>query len=373
MLRDNHPDKWGYKEHTRVKHELLEKYLRAWIPILGKRNPTIAYFDGFAGRGEYADGSPGSPILAMRLADELAPRFGKIVLRFVERHPENFGNLRQAVERERARLSHGRRIEVQLACGDFDETTRALLDFVEDNKASLVPSFFFLDPFGFKGVPLQTVGRILASTRTEVFFTFMLRDVNRFLELPQLADLMSLLFGGDCWRDVASHPDRERALVELYRKQLHEQANARFSLHFKVCESDSTATFYHLVHANSSFMGHQIMKGVMFNQGVEGTFAYLGRNDLAERSQTKLFDVNDPAEMKALLLARFAGQTLAFDDIMEAMCHPWNEEPPFIEKHYREVVKQLVKDGLASVTPVTSKTGRGLQKMDRVSFSGVQE
>ena len=56
MLRDNHPDKWVCREHTRVKHLLLEKYLKAWMPILGRWNPAIAYFDGFAGRGEYDDG-----------------------------------------------------------------------------------------------------------------------------------------------------------------------------------------------------------------------------------------------------------------------------------------------------------------------------
>src|SRR4030043_186638 len=36
---------WEYKEHTKVKHILLEKYLAAWIPILGKYNQKICYFD----------------------------------------------------------------------------------------------------------------------------------------------------------------------------------------------------------------------------------------------------------------------------------------------------------------------------------------
>ena len=70
--RDSAPEKWEYREHTRVKHILLEKYLAAWVPILGKWNPKICYFDGFAGRGEYADGSLGSPIIALRTADVLA-------------------------------------------------------------------------------------------------------------------------------------------------------------------------------------------------------------------------------------------------------------------------------------------------------------
>jgi three-Cys-motif partner protein len=56
MVRDSAPERWEYREHTRVKHILLEKYLGAWIPILGRWNQKICYFDGFAGRGEYLDG-----------------------------------------------------------------------------------------------------------------------------------------------------------------------------------------------------------------------------------------------------------------------------------------------------------------------------
>lgn len=53
MVRDNDPQKWIYKEHTRAKHELLEKYLGGWISILGSRHERLLIFDGFAGRGEY--------------------------------------------------------------------------------------------------------------------------------------------------------------------------------------------------------------------------------------------------------------------------------------------------------------------------------
>jgi three-Cys-motif partner protein len=61
VVSDRDPLKWIYKEHTRVKHELLDKYLGGWIPILGSRNDRLLIFDGFAGRGEYEDGTPGSP------------------------------------------------------------------------------------------------------------------------------------------------------------------------------------------------------------------------------------------------------------------------------------------------------------------------
>ena len=74
MVRDNDLDKWIYKEHTRVKHELLDKYLGGWLPILGRWNRRLIIVDGFAGRGEYADGSDGSPVIILRKAAELINR-----------------------------------------------------------------------------------------------------------------------------------------------------------------------------------------------------------------------------------------------------------------------------------------------------------
>ena len=35
-LPDNAIEKWEYKKHTEVKHEILGKYLSGWIKILGK-------------------------------------------------------------------------------------------------------------------------------------------------------------------------------------------------------------------------------------------------------------------------------------------------------------------------------------------------
>jgi three-Cys-motif partner protein len=102
MIKDSAPEKWEYREHTRVKHILLGKYLNAWIPILGKYNPRICYFDGFAGRGEYIDEKThtviqtGSPLVALKVADGLSRYFDKLVCCFVEKDGDNFRRLSAA-------------------------------------------------------------------------------------------------------------------------------------------------------------------------------------------------------------------------------------------------------------------------------------
>ena len=102
-MNDSDPGKWGYREHTKVKHELLEKYLSGWLPILGRWHKRLLIVDGFAGQGTYTDGSDGSPIIIIRKAQELisAGRVGKVFCAFVENNTENYTKLRTLLDQIR--------------------------------------------------------------------------------------------------------------------------------------------------------------------------------------------------------------------------------------------------------------------------------
>ncbi|MGL5826279.1 MAG: three-Cys-motif partner protein TcmP, partial [Nocardioides sp.] len=65
MSKDSDPKKWDYPPHTQAKHAILANYLGAWYPILSSTRGRILYLDGFAGRGRYQGGEPGSPIIAL--------------------------------------------------------------------------------------------------------------------------------------------------------------------------------------------------------------------------------------------------------------------------------------------------------------------
>src|SRR5580704_5033889 len=65
---------WPLEPHTRAKHEILKRYLQAWMVILSQgRFPEILYIDGFAGPGEYSGGEVGSPIIALDTALAFRP------------------------------------------------------------------------------------------------------------------------------------------------------------------------------------------------------------------------------------------------------------------------------------------------------------
>jgi len=368
MLKDSAPEKWKYKEHTRVKHILLNKYLSAWIPILGKWNQTICYFDGFAGRGEYEDGTLGSPIIAMRVADEKAKYFGKLLCIFIEKNKENYRNLCKVLKCEKSNIKNWNKLDIMKENDEFVNVIEGIFNYLKEKKSFLVPSFFFVDPFGFSGIPFDIVKRILRNPKTEVFFTFMVRDISRFIKHPKLRDTFSELFGTEEWKSVIKLPNREKALIELFRKQLHEDVGVKYSLCFRVSESDKLKTLYYLIHSTNNFKGHTIMKSIMFNQSVLGSFAYLGPKDIAERSQMRLFDIQDIGDLQKYLLERFKGVTITYDEIQKEVCIPWYSEPPYIDKHYRQALKALEKEHKIKVERVTSQRKNALRGNDKITF-----
>ncbi|MGW6194758.1 three-Cys-motif partner protein TcmP [Kribbella sp. NPDC055110] len=58
---------WAADPHTKTKHDLYARYLGKWMPIMVNGwGADITYVEGFAGPGVYSDGSPGSPVIALR-------------------------------------------------------------------------------------------------------------------------------------------------------------------------------------------------------------------------------------------------------------------------------------------------------------------
>jgi spore photoproduct lyase len=367
-MKDSDPEKWEYREHTRVKHILLGKYLKVWITALGKYNTTIGYFDGFAGRGEYTDGTLGSPIIALKLADDLSGHFNKLICFFIEKDQDNFKNLEEILKREAPSIKNWSKIEIKRENDEFTNVIEEIFTNIQKGHV-LIPSFFFVDPFGFSGIPFNIIIRILSNPKTEVFFTFMVRDIARFIQLPELEETFNSMFGTPLWKNIlVSSQKPEIALINLYRQQLHEIAKVKYSWAFRVCTSEKVQTLYYLIHATNNFKGHSIMKDIMFKQSAQGDFAYLGPQDVTARIQMKLFDINSTEELKKYLLTRFEGKTISYAGIQEEICTPWYSEPPYVNTHYNQALKFLELEGKITVNRITSKTSRGLGGEDIITF-----
>lgn len=351
MLKNSPVEKWEYREHTRVKHELLRKYLIPWIIKLGSFHRKVLFIDGFAGRGEYIEKktgklvSLGSPIIALQVANNLLqqaeegkkrPYFDKFVCFFIEKDKDNFNNLQDVINREKEKL----KFKDKLSVYPFNEEFAHIVDhLLEEVGARIGPSFFFIDPFGFSGVPFATVKNILSLPRTEIFFTFMTRDINRFLAVPHVERILDQLYPTPEWRQVyklRNWRERDQALKDLYIKSLLEDAEVKYTWAFRVCMDEKYQTLYYLIYATNHFDGLKIMKDIMYHQAESGMFAYLGPEESRYRSQLKLFE-EDMSSLQRYLTDRFKGERKTFRQILEETYM----DTPFVEKHYRSAFRQL--------------------------------
>jgi three-Cys-motif partner protein len=367
LLKDNSEEKWEMTDHCKVKHILFEKYLHAWIPILGRYEAKIAYIDGFAGRGKYNDGSYGSPILAIKAFQDVA-NYSSVkgiifICYFIEQNKDNHDNLLKVLEED-----IGEDVNDNIKCcvinGTFDTIINQILDEADDK---IIPTFFFIDPFGFTGVPFTTIKRILSIPKTEIFFNFMVRDVNRFLSIPNQESNMNSLFGCDDWKKYINltGQKRQNALRDLYIRQLIDNKLAKYVWPFKICEDTRCATLYYLLHATNSFKGLDVMKTIMFNQSEY--FAYLGPDEFSYQdsryNQLRIFDFNIDTLKEFLLKFFEKNKKYTYEEIKEKSYLL----TPSVDKHYRKAIKELEKEYRVIINRISSKKS-GIKGNDEITF-----
>jgi three-Cys-motif partner protein len=363
-LPDDSLEKWKYKEHTKVKHEILSKYLAGWITILGKFH-DLNIFDCFAGRGRFSEGEEGSPLIIIKtLADvrEKMKRPNEACCIFIEKNDSNFENLK--VELEKERESCPQRycdwLAVEYYC---DEFANVALEIIETYGKKLAPSFFFLDPFGFSGIPFEVIKHILSIQRTEVFITFMIRDVNRFLKSSKHRISIEELYGVDNAQNIlqSEYPDltQEQALLKFYRDRLHEDANVNYTLPYKVNADEKLQTTYYLIHATNHPLGCELMKEIMYKVGSEGRFGYFGPAE----GQKILTQYDDLSKLKDFLLDRFSRRTLSYQKVRyETLMDTYSKK-----RHYHDALLELEEENKIEI--IGKGPRGGLRDNSRIKFS----
>lgn len=293
---------WPIEPHTNAKHQILRKYLDAWLPILGTYNKRIIYIDGFAGPGEYVGGEPGSPIIALEAARSHQAKLAKeLVFMFIEERSDRITHLKRRI----ATLRLPAAFNVHVEEGTFAKQLTKLLDDLDAEKERIAPTFALIDPFGFSGIPYALIKRLLEKNRCEVLITVMVDSINRWLTHPAETIRMHITetFGTDEAVKIAlGGSDRAIALKDLYQRQL--QQAARFVRYFDMRDPDNR-TVYYLFFASNNPVGHLKMKEAMWKVDPLGDFSF---SDATDPNQPMLFNL-DPsmAPLAADLANRFRG------------------------------------------------------------------
>jgi three-Cys-motif partner protein len=279
---------WEIEPHTRAKHVILKRYLSAWFPILSKYSGRIIYLDGFAGPGIYKGGEDGSPVIALQTASEhlLKAHFNEIMFFFIEKEKDRASMLKSVLEKRFPNLPSN--IKYKVYDAEFAPTFKQVMDALEKQGFNLAPTFAFLDPFGFSGLPMNLIAKLLTCKKCEVFVTFMAGFVRRFhdeLREPALNEL----FDTDEWKrihEIDNSDQKEKFIVSLYERQLRKLGGAEYVKSFGMM-SRNNQIIYYLVFATKHLKGLEIMKEAMWKVDPTGMYKF---SDVTGFEQTRLMD-----------------------------------------------------------------------------------
>ena len=342
-------------EQSLVKARIVEKYFWAWakviIPWAKRRNNKIGYVDLFAGQGSYNDGTKSTPILVLEKAAEEEDIRNMLISVFNDVNSDYAQSLQDAID---ANLTIGnlKKKPIVRSMEVGDEIAK-IFEFMK-----AVPTLFFVDPWGYKGLSLQLINSAVKNWGCDCIFFFNYNSINRGIDNPYVVEHMNALFGKEQAEELRirlqnMRPfERELTIVETISQSLKKEAG-QYVLPFCFKFASGNRSSHHLIFVSKNIKGYQIMKEIMAKESSESeqgvpSFEY---NPAPDR-QSLLFGYALPLDDLAdMLLADFAGRTIT----MKQIYNQHNVGTPYIEKNYKDILTNLEIEGKIQTDPPASK------------------
>jgi three-Cys-motif partner protein len=346
-----------FKESTdqsQVKASIVSKYFWAWARVIGpsarRRGSSIAYIDLFAGPGRYDDGTKSTPLLVLERAIADSQLADLLVTIFNDLDSTSTRSLETAIQDlpEIERLRHRPAVY-------NEEVGEKIVAMFESMR--LIPTLFFVDPWGYKGLSLRLINSVLRNWGCDCIFFFNYNRINMGLANQVVCEHMNALFGQEAAEQLRQRiesvpaPQREVFIVEAISEALQD-LGGKYVLPFRFRNANGTRTTHHLIFVSKHLRGYEIMKEIMAResdseQGVP-SFEY----NPSYRTQGILFDLSRPLdELGELLLEEFAGQQLTMKKIYEEH----HVGKPFIKSNYKSALIALETEGKIQADPPRAK------------------
>lgn len=368
------------REQSLIKARIVSKYFFAWANVIlatQKRYPQrpqrMAYIDLFAGPGRYDNQSKSTPTLVLETILANPDLASRMVTLFNDKDTENIESLKKAIAEVPG-------IEkLKYSPGFYNEEVGDEIAKMFSSK-TIVPTFFFVDPWGYKGLSLNLVSSIIKDWGCDCVFFFNYNRVNMGVNNDAIKQHMISLFGQerlDKLRrqlpDTLTPEGREVIVVQELCDALR-QNGSRFVLPFRFKNDNGARTSHHLIFLSKSFRGYEIMKDIMAKESSDtkdgvANFEYNPR-DIHYRQGT-LFDLlSRPLDdLQGMLIEKYRGQTIDFMELYEEH----SVDRPYTKKNYKDVLRTMFDAGLiTAVNPKNNKLPRKGSFPDemRITFGG---
>ncbi|MDX2059738.1 MAG: three-Cys-motif partner protein TcmP [Gemmatimonadales bacterium] len=335
-------------EQSEVKAALVAKYFPAYMRVIASAQKRyggdrIAYIDLFAGPGRYKDGANSTPVKIIEQAIANDDMRQRLVAIFNDKDEDNVRSLEASL----AALPgyDTLKFKPQIHHGEVGE--EIVSDF---EKARLVPTLFFVDPWGYKGMTLRLINSVLKDWGCDCFFFFNYSRVNAGLANDAVEKHMDALFGPERadslrarFEDNSLKPTEREAFIVEEMCQALKDMGGKFVLPFRFHNRRGRRITHHLFFVTKDFKGYAIMKDIMHAHATgkqEGTVNF--EYNPADRRQPTLYELLRPVDdLAGMILDDLAGFVGGIDEIYER--HSVGK--PYVLKDYREQLCKLEQEG----------------------------
>lgn len=343
---------------SEVKTEIVRKYFWAWAKVISKqvkkfgRGDKIGYVDLFAGPGKYKDGSKSTPIHILEGAIREEEIREMLLTIFNDSNPENCSKLQQEInDIEGINLL---KFKPQITNYKVNDELAEKVD-----KLKHVPTLYFFDPWGYKGLSLKLIKSALQGWGCDCMFFFNYNRINAALSNSVMTGNMNAFFGkvrADKLRaEIVNKPPKEReGLIIKSLKEALAEFSGKHAIEYFFKDNDGEKTSHFLILVSKNPLAYKIMKDIMAGESsdVNDGVANLGFNPRDKEKQRGLFDslyspINELAEDLTKL---FAGETLSAKDIF----HKHSVGKNYIFRNYQDALRKLEEQGKITANPDSS-------------------
>lgn len=351
------------------KQRIVSKYFAAWaniiLPKTRAKEGRLRYVDLFCGPGRYHDGSPSTPLLILDHVINTPGLREHTQLCFNDDNEDSIETLKSEV----AKFPGAGLLKFAPVFGNT-AINRDIIPRIEKTK---VPTLFFADPWGYKGISIDLIAAAIGYFGCDFLFFFNYNRINMNLGCEAMNEPINEFFSverADELRRTVGRlrpAEREEAILKAMQTAIR-GLGARFEKFTYRSRTGSRST-HHLLCVSKHREGVALFKEISAKESTtyDGDVPSLEHDPSANPFQSVLF--SPILQLESELLTAFAGKTLTTDQIY----HAHHNGRPYIMKNYRQALLHLEEVGAISIDPPRANRPRGesFPRDARIIFSNI--
>ena len=185
-------------EHTIIKSEIISRYFGVWVTIISKYSHTkmLGYADLFCGPGEFkTDEIESTPLKIIDICLQENNYHNRMFFFFNDKSKNYVENLKQKIsEIDKSNIFSNRILYSNLETGI--KVFAAAKEYLKG-----YPCFYFVDPFGYKGISITILSDLIKNWGSECYFLSMPCRNTSISGSVEAAANQNMYFDGTCRSD----------------------------------------------------------------------------------------------------------------------------------------------------------------------------